>query len=497
MQIEAFLNSIEDRARSVQQSYSFFQAAIDAINFDTESFFSRDLVIPKTIGSVGEIEMRIETVITYALSAADVLHDQLVLQPRQPMSDLNSQLGRLEEILSQGGTTLAPHGQEGVLTSLEEGGFILATSDGRRRTDIRGIYSELDGVADACLLAISRISALSEKRPSLTNNLISELIAAKDRQSELYQELLQLRRAARSQATQMENLATSIAQSNETSQKNTREIENIVGEARGFGESFGQMESVRGEYISLGAQIESFKPTFESFRERLEDSEERLSTLNSEVEDAVLKAGTFITDNHKIISQAKEALNWGTASGLATSFEESRASLTRPIRFAVAQFYLSLIVLALSVLVATNSLPIVSDFVKLESFPPLQEGSEYAYFGRILSIATLKFLIVLPALVFLTFSLRNLNTLNRLRHEYGFKRTLSIALPSFREEAPTNKELIVAAAFGELMTNPSEAAHELGKNKHPGQSVSLRKRILERVFRLAENSIPEPIDPKR
>ena len=156
-----------------------------------------------------------------------------------------------------------------------------------------------------------------------------------------------------------------------------------------------------------------------------------------------------------------------------------------------------MIVLALSVLVATNSLPIVSDFVKLESFPPLQEGSEYAYFGRILSIATLKFLIVLPALVFLTFSLRNLNTLNRLRHEYGFKRTLSIALPSFREEAPTNKELIVAAAFGELMTNPSEAAHELGKNKHPGQSVSLRKRILERVFRLAENSIPEPIDPKR
>jgi len=487
MKIDEFITNTGFLSRTLRQQLTELREHISEISFDAESMFPYELTVRDSSGTIQDILIRAEVVVAHSELAAELRHNDLVLQATTPLTDLETHLRKLQEALTSAIDQIAPFIDESITVSSVEEGLALVTSEGER-LELRALFSRIDAILDAAFLAANRIPILADKKVALASNAAAELAQSRARYDAAYAELRTSRSVVRRFATEASAAIEQIESAQSRANDSVDEIDRILNSARAYGEYTPELDEIRKQYTSLKDDINSFEPKLEAFRATVKESENRFEAYSQNIQKSEIRAADFLSENEDLIEKSKEALHWSTAAGLSSSFSSSQQRLNWPIRLALAQFYMAIAFFALSVLIATNSLPFVSDFVNLPSFPTDLDANNWAYIGRILSVATLKFLIVAPALVFLSFSLKTLNTLNRLRHEYGFKQTLSIAVPGFKEEAPNNEEMIVAAAFGELMSNPTEAAHGAGRARQTKLQDGWRTRIMNRAFKLAEEA---------
>ena len=144
-------------------------------------------------------------------------------------------------------------------------------------------------------------------------------------------------------------------------------------------------------------------------------------------------------------------LSLTTAAGVASSFRDASIKLDRPLAAARRTFYLSLAVLFLLVGLAVG-IELVPQF---PGFALPEGGSFGSNFVQLVISSSVRLLIVLPGVIFVVFSQRRHRSLFLLRENYQHKFTVASSVPGFELVAPEHAQAMAAAAFDELLKNPT------------------------------------------
>jgi hypothetical protein len=156
-------------------------------------------------------------------------------------------------------------------------------------------------------------------------------------------------------------------------------------------------------------------------------------------------------------------LEGATVAGLASSFLEAKSELNRQLNSARWSFYFGILFLFISSipLIAFVFLPIiapilVSQIPALESVAQLlvadNDVTGWQYIGQVLA----RFVILLPAAWFVSFSAIRHSSLFRLREHYAYKYSMAVAVEGFRKQAPEYENEVTALVLEQLAFNPTD-----------------------------------------
>lgn len=208
------------------------------------------------------------------------------------------------------------------------------------------------------------------------------------------------------------------------------------------------------------AEVDNYKAAFAEFDTQLENRKlvfeagsEQIKELGRELESAKEFA-------EKVISDAKEALGWGTVQSLTQSFATSARELETPVKRATVMVYISLAILAAWVVLVFIIPARIDPSLQLFLVPDKVEG--WAAILYVFGNLGVRIAVVSPAVLFALFSLNRYRTFSHLRQQYIFKKTVASAIPGFKEQAAAqddpHSKAMTLAAFERLLFNPAEIA---------------------------------------
>jgi hypothetical protein len=91
------------------------------------------------------------------------------------------------------------------------------------------------------------------------------------------------------------------------------------------------------------------------------------------------------------------------------------------------------------------------------------ERNGWQYLGQVVA----RFIILLPAIWFVTFATARYNSLFKLREHYAYKYSMAFAVDGFKKQAPGHEDMIAALVFEQLAFNPAD---KLGKQPEGPES---------------------------
>jgi hypothetical protein len=212
-------------------------------------------------------------------------------------------------------------------------------------------------------------------------------------------------------------------------------------------------------------QVAQYDVKFKSFDASLNDREKAIQQGSKDIE--VLKSD-FLDQKEFIstlIEQSDKMLSGATVAGLASEFKNLRDDLTLQLASAHTAFNISIGLLFVSAvpLVIFIFSPLIAPLVTseeslIEAIAQLgTEKSGWQYLGQVVA----RFIILLPALWFVTFCTKRYNSLFKLKEHYSYKYSMAMAVDGFKKQAPGHEDLIAALIFEQLAFNPAD---KLGSN---------------------------------
>lgn len=188
-----------------------------------------------------------------------------------------------------------------------------------------------------------------------------------------------------------------------------------------------------------------------------------------------------------LIDQSEGMLKGATVAGLASSFSEAHRKLGRQLLWARVSFYFGILFLLISAipLMVHVFLPILAPLLK-HQFPELidisnnnllgREVTGWQYLGQVLA----RFIILLPAAWFVSFSAIRHSSLFRLREHYAYKYSMAVAVEGFRKQAQGYENEIAALVLEQLAFNPADKLVpskdvKEGKIPHPMLELFLKR----------------------
>jgi hypothetical protein len=201
---------------------------------------------------------------------------------------------------------------------------------------------------------------------------------------------------------------------------------------------------------ALNKQVEGAKQRFIEFDDQIKERSKNHSRQKGEAGKLIDDLSGLRDSVAGLESKGQKMLGLTTAAALAVSFKEARSDLESPLRNAHGFFYISLLILFLLVLIAVGGVPGLVDLPTIGS-----ASSGEATFLTVLASASIRFLILLPGIILVTFMARRHKALFRLRELYNYKYTIAMSVPGFKEESSDQAGAIAAAAYEQLLFNPA------------------------------------------
>lgn len=232
------------------------------------------------------------------------------------------------------------------------------------------------------------------------------------------------------------------------------------------------------EAESLKQTVEGYKATFDSFQQQLEQRRKTFEEGKKEQDSLLKELGQQIKELEvqkeevkRLTNQADEMLKGATTAGLASEFERMRRNLTEETTSARKAFYLSVVVLFVSVL------PLVAFLI--EPWIPMLKLVEKETVSQQFADVLLRILVLIPGVWFAKFTAARHAALFKLREDYAYKYSIAASVEGFKRQAETHKEEIAALAFSELTFNPADKMDSKGgAEKHPNP---LMNKIYEKL----------------
>lgn len=431
-----------------------------------------------------------------------------LLLPRNWLDSIPASVSRiadkLQEIAEEAART--PQGQ---YASGDETGFVFTRPDKSAPLNITAHYQDLSTHIDTAyervtrVLTVTRTVAPPELARAITHlsEILSALTQIKHEAEKAQREISANRKKAASAAGAAGADAEKTAANQE---KSKQALEAVVATQGTIAEilkktaaesdaAIRQIQSILANATALHKEVTAYEEKFREFDKRLSERTKLLEEGNKkfiELTASLEKANAEATD---IITDAKEALGWGTVQSLTESFSRSHDELKVPLERSIKGAYFSFVVLALWVILVLVAPARIDPSLRLFAIPEgVTDWTALLYYFGSLGV---RLVILAPAFMYVIFTLNRYQTLFALREQYQFKKTVASAIPGFKEqaaddEADQNVKAMTLAAFEKLLFNPGEDAKPILSPEKPG-GWGLGKRLTEIIKNATKEALKE------
>lgn len=456
--------------------------------------FDENIGLPSSGLSLKNAEDRLGAVLGLISAIASAKTAQLALASQATLRALANDLGNLVKFID---LAIGPIDdwitRKITITALDVTTFNVASSQGQ--IDLNANLYQVDSLVDTILDRSSRIQILGDttnfeaffdaSSGLASSQVRSEQFAMKSEAAcRLAEEHVDSIAALLTKAQTAENLSQSASTAAKEHADKTLDIRNKIEAQLAF------IDSTNSRAEAVKTKVEDFDSDFSDFSRKLsernrafEDGATLLSNLTKSLGDKEAEAST-------IVQNAKIALGWATAHGLANGFADSARELDEPLKSARNSAIFSFIVLAVWGLFIFFGISILIPEISLSNAIVNKEGMALylSVFSGILARAAL----LAPALFFTFFSLSNYKQIYISREQYIFKKTIAASLPGFKQEAnvETSSDIVkgmTAAAYERLLFNPREAiSRDLAGSERMGFLSRWLVKLMQAAFEKAK-----------
>lgn len=470
---------------SLQSFSANFSANIVDISrrlFELESAngerFDRSKIVPGTPFDINEIIIRSEFISSAISSLVYGRKSNYVLFPKSTMEKLETgcknatnTLGSIKNNLNNIDNRSDP------IASMDLDQFKAMFGDGSE-ISFAPLLKQIDDTFDAIITNLNPVELIAKSKGF--NPIRVNLAESKSS----FKEIEALKETAKTHARTSKGRLTTIQKDLEKAQSHLERISEIESntneDAKKVSELRTQTESLiefinqtKAESETLAESVSEYSDKFSKWDSDLETRKRELSDYEKKLNEKL----SILSENSQgaatIISRAMEALELGTAKGLAASFGRSQSASVWTIVLSFLFFVssLTLFTLLIFVAVAPSLIPVVSD----DSIPDITEriqqlsrnGFNASDFFVGISDITVRLLVIYPGFMAVRLASSMLQAGVISRRQYEFKKTLAAALPAFKQQIAGDEgdeELGRAAAlkaFEALSENPDTRMRHL------------------------------------
>lgn len=492
--LEKLQSDLKAAAETVGNSGITFFGRIRSIEDAGGSRFDEKIVVPATGLSLQNSRSRLESLINFMLAISSTNVEQLALVSQSVLKQILSDLTRVHELYRDVLTTLESwESEQSPITSLDLSNFHISSANGTidLGLNLSQIESHIDGLLDRAY----RVPIISEKLAfetfaSLTQRLsLAHVEAEKSRISAASSE-----QAAKASANTAQEFSNAAAEAAETTAKELSAVQSHSDKAEeihtALEEQLTFIDQVSTRAQAVKDAVDEYDTEFSAFDKKLSernrafaDGGEKLSQLTGTLEAKDKEA-------IQIIQNARIALAWATADGLASGFSASAKELDKPLQEAQLKANRSFLILAVWGVVLFVIIP--EYFPNFRILNSLNDRDPLASSISLLSGALVRLALLAPAILYTFFSISNYRQIYIAREQYIFKKTIAASLPGFKQEADvdTNSEIVkgmTAAAYERLLFNPREAiSRDLAGSERMGFLSRWLVKLMQAAFEKAK-----------
>jgi hypothetical protein len=402
----------------------------------------------------------------------------LGLVPANHLSGLPKEVGRVAETL----TNLLNHIRDiikdhGGFGAIDSSGFTIQSQNGQIATNLVDTYQNIRTATDAALDRAHRVLSITSPESydafagavAGVEETLGALTKARQEAADHLKKIKAAANASVEDARRAAENAASTAVSKQATDETVAKINADLGQANKL---LRDIEAVATQAQTLKGQVEAYQKTFTDFDAQLAERNKQfaegkqaldtlIKTRSDELAALVKSLQTHNATADTIIANAKDALQWGTAQGLSSSFATSAKELDEPLKSTMSRFVWSIVALAVWIAIIFFVIPIFYPAFTVFSVPNgLTGASAGAY---ILGAVAVRIAVIAPVLILVLFFGRRYRALYAVRELYIFKKTVAASLPGFKEtaaakDADDHVKAMTAAAFERLLFNPREQA---------------------------------------
>lgn len=244
--------------------------------------------------------------------------------------------------------------------------------------------------------------------------------------------------------------------------------------------------------ISLSTGVDEYARDFEAFQKKLDQR-------NFDFETGQETLGALIVDFEgqkkaiqALIAESEGMLKSATVAGLASHFDTIRNDLTTELKSARLAFYIGIVLLVLSALPLALMIfwPIISLTLSithpewaegLKGYAPSSSQTGWQYVGQVIA----RFVVLVPAAWFVSFSAIRHSSLFRLREHYTYKYSMAVSVEGFKKQAKGYEDEIAALVLEQLAFNPADklvASKDVPEGKAPNPLMRFFMAKLNKKF---------------
>ncbi|MDZ4306281.1 hypothetical protein [Allopontixanthobacter sp.] len=397
-----------------------------------------------------------------------------------PISFFNSAMNALRSISNaadQIETEIDNVKNHGGLNTFDFASFIATTINGQQ-INFSPPFKTLFDNSEAYLIGFhSLFQAINPSRASFnfsaaTTALSSTISRASKLRMELGEALNEAHDRLKSFHEKDSELAAHLARANSDATSITEQVgrsSEAVAQIEGFKE---QSKNIATEAAELQVSVEQYRDIFEEFENKLTVREKKFESGTRSLDELIAEFTEQREFVRSIIEQSDKMLSGATVAGLSSEFKTIKEDLTTQLDKAYTAFGFSIAFLFASAIplivfiFAPFIAPLLSDDANVTTTIAAMgtERSGWQYVGQVLA----RFIILLPAIWFVTFTTARYNSLFKLREHYAYKYSMAMAVDGFKKQAPGHEDLIAALVFEQLAFNPAD---KLGKSKENSENL--------------------------
>lgn len=449
--------------------------------------------IPGTLTSITEARQRTLAALGLVEGIVAAAEGKFLLVPRSAMKGLHTELGSLTAEYQKIASTLTSwQDAQTVVSQIDPSTCVVTSATGN--LNIAAHFQQLENLVDTVLERAARIVGILQ--PERYDPFLGALRQADAALERIKGAATSAEKAAASAAIESEKTTVSSGTAGESAAAASRSLEAATTAAGAIQETRVKIDAllsginettVRAEAVKV--QVDGYEVKFREFDGKLADRNALFESGKEQQDNLVGELRTSNETALSIITNAKVALDWATAEGLASSFSASASELDKPLRRAQLVVHAGFVILAAWAFILFLGLPWYDSRLHVLVPPAGLAGAAIPVYMA--SALLIRLAILSPAVIFMVFSLSRYRSLYVAREQYVFKKTIAASLPGFKAEAAsvTSDEIVkglTAAAYERLLFNPREA---VTRDLEGGRRLGLLSRWIARlVSRALEQS---------
>jgi hypothetical protein len=415
---------------------------------------------------VGEVIVRAATAINLAIELTKVPEEKFGLVSVSRLNALSDAAAKLNESLAVACNSFEQFKDWGGVESVDSVSGTIHAKSGNSvdfATLLASISEHADAVLDSQLFLAARVRPKGIGTYLSASRVLQE--TAKDSKT-LLDETKEVLGILQNEKAELDSRLENLKNIEESSSKSQNEItavrQRTEEDAAKINSVLERTEGLSAKADDLSSQVNTYAAQFEGFDKALNDRNSKIGAGQKRLQETIEGISSKEKAVQDLINAAETMLGNVTEAGLASGYKDQNNELDDQIWYSQIIFYGSIAFLLLCALVTLDLMPGFHGLPRLPEFTDKSPAANILI--QVFSAIGSRLLVLLPALLMVTFSAKRYASLFKLRQEYRHKFSTASSVHGFKLQAPKYEQQMAAAVFQELLKNPTRSEDSIGSS---------------------------------